>query len=147
MYGITQKLTKKIFIPIVCFIVGTCIGYGGTRVVDHYITGSSTKYSTEDSNNGLQHLQDTKTELQRSIDYSESINSNIDRSAEINGRAREIIEQLEREQRTTSTGIDESKGNIKEAIRKLEENRRIFEQVDRKLQDTPTQVQSEETAK
>lgn len=146
MYGITQRLTKKIFIPILCFVIGTFIGYGGTRVIDHYITGSTKSY-TEDSNNGLQHLQNTKTELQRSIDYSESINSNIDRSAEINGRAREIIEQLEREQRTTSTGIDESKGNIKEAIRKLEENRRIFEQVDRKLQDTPTQVQSEETAK
>lgn len=143
MYGITQRITKKIFIPFLCFIIGTCIGYGGTRVIDHYLATPK----TTDSNNGLQHLQDTKTELQRSIDYSESINSNIDRSTEINGRAREIIERIEREQRTTSTGIDESKGNLQEAIRKLEENRGIFESVDRKLQDTSTQVQSEETAK
>ena len=146
MYGITQRLTKKIFIPILCFIIGTFLGYGGTRVIDHYITGSTKSY-TEDSNNGLQHLQNAKTELQRSIEYSESINSNIDRSTEINGRAREIIERIEREQRTTSTGIVESKGNLQEAIRKLEENRRIFEQVDRGLQNSTTQVQSEETAK
>lgn len=145
MYGITQRLTKKIFIPIICFIIGTFIGYGGTRVIDHYIT--STKSATENSNNGLQHLQDTKTELKRSIDYSESINSNIDRSTEINGRAREIIDRIEREQRTTSTGIEESKGNISEAIRLLEENRGIFEQVDRGLQNSTTQVQSEETTK
>lgn len=146
MYGITQRLTKKIFIPILCFIIGTFIGYGGTRVIDHYITGSTKSY-TEDSNNGLQHLQNTKTELQRSIEYSESVKGNIDRSAEYNGRAREIIEQIERNQQSTSTRIDESKGNISEAIGKLEENRRIFEQVDRKLQNSTTQVQSEETAK
>lgn len=145
MYGITQRLTKKIFIPILCFVIGTFIGYGGTRVIDHYIT--STKSTTENSNNGLRHLQDTKTELQRSIEYSEGIQTNIDRSAEYNGRAREIIEQLERSQQSTSTRIDESKGNVNEAIRKLEENRRIFEQVDRKLQSNGTQVQSEETAK
>ena len=143
MYGITQRLTKKIFIPILCFIIGTCIGYGGTRVIDHYIT--STK--STDSNNGLQHLQDTQTELQRSIEYSESVKGNIDRSTEYNGRAREIIEQIERNQQFTSTRIDESKGNVNEAIRKLEENRRIFEQVDRELQRTSTQVQSEETTK
>ena len=39
------------------------------------------------------------------------------------------------------------KAKVNEAIRKLEENRRIFEQVDRKLQEPSTQVQSEETAK
>lgn len=146
MYGITQRLTKKIFIPILCFVIGTFIGYGGTRVIDPYITGSTKSY-TEDSNNGLQHLQNTKTELQRSIEYSESVKGNIDRSTEYNGRAREIIEQIERNQQSTSTRIDESKGNVNEAIRKLEENRRIFEQVDRKLQEPSTQVQSEETAK
>ena len=141
MYGITQRITKKIFIPFLCFFIGTCVGYGGTRIVEHYITQPT------NSNNGLQHLQDTKTELKRSIDYSESINSNIDRSTEINGRAREIIDRIEREQRTTSTGIEESKGNLQEAIRLLEENRGIFEQVDRKLQSNGTQVQSEETTK
>ena len=145
MYGITQRLTKKIFIPILCFIIGTFIGYGGTRIVEHYIT--SIHPATEDSNNGLQHLQDTKTELQRSIEYSEGIQTNIDRSTEYNGRAREIIERLERNQQSTSTRIDESKGNVNEAIRKLEENRRIFEQVDRKLQEPLTQVQSEEAPK
>lgn len=141
MYGITQRITKKIFIPFLCFIIGTCFGYGGTRIVEHYIAQPT------NSNNGLQHLQDTKTELKRSIEYSENINSNIDRSTEINGRAREIINRIEREQRTTSTGIEESKGNISEAIRKLEENRRIFEQVDRGLQNSTTQVQSEEATK
>lgn len=143
MYGITQRITKKIFIPFFCFIIGTFFGYGGTRIVEQYIATPK----TTNSNNGLQHLQDTKTELKRSIDYSESINSNIDRSTEINGRAREIIDRIEREQRTTSTGIDESKGNLQEAIRLLEENRGIFEQVDRGLQNSTTQVPSEETAK
>lgn len=145
MYGITQRLTKKIFIPILCFIIGTFIGYGGTRVIDHYTT--SIHPATENSNNGLRHLQDTKTELQRSIEYSEGIQTNIDRSTEYNGRAREIIERIERNQQSTSTRIDESKGNVNEAIRKLEENRRIFEQVDRKLQEPSTQVQSEEATK
>ena len=143
MYGITQRITKKIFIPFLCFIIGTCFGYGGTRIVEQYIT----QPKSTNSNNGLQHLQDTKTELKRSIDYSESINSNIDRSTEINGRAREIIDRIEREQRTTSTGIVESKGNLQEAIRLLEENRGIFEQVDRGLQSSTTQVQSEEATK
>lgn len=145
MYGITQRLTKKIFIPILCFVIGSFVGYGGTRIVEHYITNS--RPTTENSNNGLQHLQNAQTELKRSIEYSESLNSNIDRSTEYNGRAREIIDQLERNQRITSTGIEESKGNINEAIRKLEENRRIFESVDRGLQNPSTQVQSEKTAK
>ena len=145
MYGITQRLTKKIFIPILCFVIGSFVGYGGTRIVEHYITNS--RPTTENSNNGLQHLQNAQTELKRSIEYSESLNSNIDRSTEYNGRAREIIDRLERNQRITSTGIEESKGNINEAIRKLEENRRIFESVDRGLQSPPTQVQSEKTAK
>ena len=145
MYGITQRLTKKIFIPILCFVIGSFVGYGGTRIVEHYITNS--RPTTENSNNGLQHLQNAQTELKRSIEYSESLNSNIDRSTEYNGRAREIIDRLERNQRITSTGIEESKGNINEAIRKLEENRRIFESVDRGLQNSSTQVQSEKTAK
>lgn len=145
MYGITQRLTKKIFIPILCFVIGSFVGYGGTRIVEHYITNS--RPTTENSNNGLQHLQNAQTELKRSIEYSESLNSNIDRSTEYNGRAREIIDQLERNQRITSTGIEESKGNINEAIRKLEENRRIFESVDRGLQNPSTQIQSEKTAK
>ena len=145
MYGITQRLTKKIFIPILCFVIGSFVGYGGTRIVEHYITNS--RPTTENSNNGLQHLQNAQTELKRSIEYSESLNSNIDRSTEYNGRAREIIDRLERNQRITSTGIEESKGNINEAIRKLEENRRIFESVDRGLQNPSTQVQGEKTAK
>lgn len=145
MYGITQRLTKKIFIPILCFVIGSFVGYGGTRIVEHYITNS--RPTTENSNNGLQHLQNAQTELKRSIEYSESLNSNIDRSTEYNGRAREIIDRLERNQRITSTGIEESKGNINEAIRKLEENRRIFESVDRGLQNSSTQIQSEKTAK
>lgn len=145
MYGITQRLTKKIFIPILCFVIGSFVGYGGTRIVEHYITNS--RPTTENRDNGLQHLQNAQTELKRSIEYSESLNSNIDRSTEYNGRAREIIDQLERNQRITSTGISESKGNINEAIRKLEENRRIFESVDRGLQNPSTQIQSEKTAK
>ena len=145
MYGITQRLTKKIFIPILCFVIGSFVGYGGTRIVEHYNTYS--RPTTENRDNGLRNLQNAKTELKRSIEYSESLNSNIDRSTEYNGRAREIIDQLERNQRITSTGIEESKGNINEAIRKLEENRRIFESVDRGLQNPSTQIQSEKTAK
>lgn len=150
MYGISQAVVKKISIPIICFIIGICTGYGGTRAIYHafpeFIPEASSDRGSSNSNIGLQHLQNTQTELKRSIEYSESLNTNIDRSTEINGRAGEIIGGIEREQRFTSTGIKESKGNLNEAIRKLEENRRIFESVDKGLQNSTTQIQSEKTA-
>ena len=144
MYGITQRITKKIFIPILCFVIGTCVGYGGTRVFDHYILNTR---NTKDYNNGLQHLQNTRTELQRSIEYNKGITTHLDRSAEYNNRAGEIINRAERNKSETSRRISESKGNLDEAIRLLEANRREFERVDKELQGTSTQVRSEEATK
>ena len=124
----TQVTLPTLWIPILCIFVGVLIGGIGERTT--HITESIYPVRTE-SGATEDYIRSAESEQRKSLEYNQSIQSNIDRSAEINSRAADTIRQIEAGQQFTSERIGQSKADLNRATGFLEENRRIFEQIDR----------------
>lgn len=124
----TQVTLPTLWIPILCIFVGVLIGGIGERTT--HITESIYPVRTE-SGTTEDYLRSAESEQRKSFEYNQSIQSHIDRSAEINSRAADTIRQIEAGQHFTSERIGTSKAELNRATGFLEENRRIFEQIDR----------------
>ena len=128
----TQVTLPTLWIPILCIFVGVLIGGIGERTT--HITESIYPVRTE-SGTTEDYLRSAESEQRKSLEYNQSIQSNIDRSAAINSRAADTIRQIEAGQQFTSERIGQSKANLNRATGFLEENRRLFEQIDRANQE------------
>lgn len=124
----TQVTLPTLWIPILCIFVGVLIGGIGERTT--HITESIYPVRTE-SGATEDYLRSAEVEQRKSLEYNQSIQSNLDRSAEINSRAADTIRQIEAGQQFTSERIGQSKADLNRATGFLEENRRLFEQIDR----------------
>ena len=124
----TQVTLPTLWIPILCIFVGVLIGGIGERTT--HITESIYPVRTE-SGTTEDYLRSAESEQRKSLEYNQSIQSHIDRSAEINSRAADTIRQIEAGQHFTSERIGQSKAELNRATGFLEENRRLFEQIDR----------------
>lgn len=124
----TQVTLPTLWIPILCIFVGVLIGGIGERTT--HITESIYPVRTE-SGATEDYLRSAESEQRKSLEYNQSIQSHIDRSTEINSRAADTIRQIEAGQHFTSERIGQSKADLNRATGVLEENRRLFEQIDR----------------
>ena len=124
----TQVTLPTLWIPILCIFVGVLIGGIGERTT--HITESIYPVRTE-SGTTEDYLRSAESEQRKSFEYNQSIQSHIDRSAEINSRAADTIRQIEAGQYFTSERIGQSKAELNRATGFLDENRRLFEQIDR----------------
>ncbi len=126
--NITQVTLPTLWIPILCIFVGILVGGIGERTT--HITESIYPVRTE-SGATEDYIRSAESEQRKSLEYNQSIQSHIDRSAEINSRAADTIRQIEAGQHFTSERIGQSKADLNRATGFLEENRRLFEQIDR----------------